>query len=360
MDKSLTKMPKLELKNTLEELVQSERKITAQVLEYLAEVDRRRAYLDWGFNSLYEYLTVGLGYSGSAAYRRMEGARALRQVPEIKKDLEDGSLNLSQIAMAQAAIKHEQKVNGPVSAEEKKQVFNELRNMNTADTQKVLDRNFDSPPPVASVKHKQDDSVQVSMTFSKEEFEIMIRVRQILSHSIPSGNWNEVVIAMAKDLIKRRDPLAKKTVEAQQVQKQSECSRHGGSLRKTKTETSPKLSIVADDDLSVSETDKNLSFFDGNNAQNRTQEAGDSPPAHVTLAERKPISAPVRRAIFQRDQCCQHRNENGSLCKSRHQLEIDHIHPIFAGGSDELSNLRLLCRIHNADRYRRQAGISAV
>ncbi|MFZ4403634.1 MAG: HNH endonuclease, partial [Pseudobdellovibrionaceae bacterium] len=38
-------------------------------------------------------------------------------------------------------------------------------------------------------------------------------------------------------------------------------------------------------------------------------------------------------------------------CCSQHQLEIDHLQPIYAGGpSDDIENLRILCRRHNQNR----------
>jgi hypothetical protein len=41
--------------------------------------------------------------------------------------------------------------------------------------------------------------------------------------------------------------------------------------------------------------------------------------------------------------------ETGKRCGSRYFLEIDHsIKPVALGGSNDLENLRLLCRGHNA------------
>ncbi len=64
--------------------------------------------------------------------------------------------------------------------------------------------------------------------------------------------------------------------------------------------------------------------------------------------------AQVRRIVFQRDRCCQWELEDGSKCQSRHQLQIDHIKPKHQGGTDELSNLRVLCAQHNRFYYRQE------
>ncbi len=116
---------------------------------------------------------------------------------------------------------------------------------------------------------------------------------------------------MAKDVLKQRDPLKKEIKKQKHAQPSS----------------------------AQSNTDANVSSVDA------------VAPNHGSTVHRT-ISVQVRRFVFHRDQVCQHRKSDGSLCGSKYQLELDHIHPKFAGGSDHAENLRLLCRIHNADRYR--------
>ena len=56
--------------------------------------------------------------------------------------------------------------------------------------------------------------------------------------------------------------------------------------------------------------------------------------------------AQLMLALIDRDgYVCQHPD-----CDSQDDLTIDHIIPLSRGGSDELDNLRLLCRRHNAEK----------
>jgi hypothetical protein len=72
------------------------------------------------------------------------------------------------------------------------------------------------------------------------------------------------------------------------------------------------------------------------------------------------VSAALRRLVFRRDQRCQWLDPvTGRKCGSRHLLELDHIQSRWAGGLDEPSNLRLLCRSHNGLKYRLEARIRA-
>ena len=90
-------------------LVSSKRKLTAEVLEYVKEADRRKMYLDFGYTSLFAFLTKELGYAAASAQRRIEVARLLKELPEIKLDLESGELNLTQVSLVAQNIKAAQK-----------------------------------------------------------------------------------------------------------------------------------------------------------------------------------------------------------------------------------------------------------
>ncbi len=69
------------------------------------------------------------------------------------------------------------------------------------------------------------------------------------------------------------------------------------------------------------------------------------------------VSADRRRAVWARDGGrCVFIGDSGIRCQSRRMLEIDHKKPRALGGSDELENLRLLCRAHNDAERRRLLG----
>ena len=56
----------------------------------------------------------------------------------------------------------------------------------------------------------------------------------------------------------------------------------------------------------------------------------------------------TRRAILQRDNYqCTYCAADGTQCRERIGLEIDHIMPFSLGGTHEIENLRVVCRAHN-------------
>ncbi len=71
-----------------------------------------------------------------------------------------------------------------------------------------------------------------------------------------------------------------------------------------------------------------------------------------TLQQTPPLKASLKKQVLNRDQCCQYQDPvTREKCESKYFLEVDHIQPRWAGGQNEVQNLRILCRTHNQYRY---------
>lgn len=106
----LAKLSNEELEFRLKDLVSKERKLLHVILEHIKEVDTRKLYLQRAYPSIYEYLVKELGYSGSAAMRRLEAARLLKEVPLVSMKIQEGSLNLSQIGELTRMVKEKKHI----------------------------------------------------------------------------------------------------------------------------------------------------------------------------------------------------------------------------------------------------------
>lgn len=189
---------------------------------------------------------------------------------------------------------------------------------------------FASVSPVVE-KFKADDSLELTVRLPKDVVQKLDRIKELYSHMVPDGNWVQVIDQMADDVLAKRDPLKKKTGDVQKTVARAP-------MRK---ETGLAETLISDVTLDLC-------------SKNQTQGNTDTEvkSAEARFLRRKPLRESARRFIFQRDRCCQFRHPNGSICGSRYQLEVDHIQPHFAGGSDQVENLRALCRLHNQHRYR--------
>jgi len=85
-------------------LNEKENKLKVMVLMYLREMDRRRLYLELGYPSMFVFCTEHLGYSRSAACRRIKAARCIGKYPEAGVMLQKGEASVSTLAMIAGAI----------------------------------------------------------------------------------------------------------------------------------------------------------------------------------------------------------------------------------------------------------------
>ena len=76
--RSLSGLSDGELLSRVKDLVARERAVTLEILVHLIEVERRRLHVGLGYASMFEYATRHLGYSESAAARRIRVARCIR------------------------------------------------------------------------------------------------------------------------------------------------------------------------------------------------------------------------------------------------------------------------------------------
>lgn len=140
----IAKLNREKLIENFRSLVQSERKITGEIIEYIKEIDSRRVYLDLGFTSLFAYLTQGIGYTAASAQRRIDSARLLRDLPEIKNEIQTGALNLMQLSVvAQSVRAKEKQVAVHVSTADKKEILRQVQNQNLFETQTAVAEYFD-------------------------------------------------------------------------------------------------------------------------------------------------------------------------------------------------------------------------
>lgn len=203
---SLLNIGNQELLARLEKLVRTERKITHLILVHILEAEDRKLYAERGFDSMYSYLTKGLGYSEASAYRRLQSARLLKQVPTAAEKIEEGSLNLSQLAQVQKCIREQSKRTGEVVSKESTiEILGKIQNKNSFETEKVLAQEFDLPVQMhESLKPQKDESIRIEMTLSKEQFAQLELAKSLLSHVCPEGTWADVISYLATNFNKRK------------------------------------------------------------------------------------------------------------------------------------------------------------
>ncbi len=274
-------------------LVKEERRISREILDHINEVARRRLYADLGYSSIFDWLVKDLGYSESAAYRRMQAARILQAVPEAADKLESGALGLTVLSKVQTLIRADEKRSGQkMSVQEKSEILTKVESCSGREAEHRLAQHF---PEVAAqftdgfasnekIRAIGEDQVSVQVTFTRVQFEKLKRIQELLSHTHIDGS-NAALLDAAMDVfLEKKDPL-KKIVKP----RAAPCD---------------------------------------------------------TAAE---VTPSIRNFVLRKSggQCEYREPKTGHRCASRHFLEIDHIQSRALGGTNVPDNLRVLCRTHN-------------
>jgi hypothetical protein len=328
-------MTNYELAEKLGEFIRQERKITNEILHLINVALERRSYLELGYSSMFDWLVKGFGYSNAAAYRRIEAARLLKAVPEASRKLEDGQVNLTTLSKAQSVIKNQEKATvKKISSEFKAEVIGKIENKSTDHAERVL---FSLFPEAAAQEKKEHrrvvdaDTTRVSVNFSNDTLSDMARAKEILSHKFPNGSDGEILAYALKFLIKH--------MEKENLASHNKIEQTAQAKRETKTEPMTQTASAAE---AIRVND------------HETQ---------GTIAQPGWISkVGARRITFKKyhGQCCFKDPRSGKICGIRYQVQVDHIIPRALGGSDDPSNLRLLCRQHNLMMAERILGKSCI
>ena len=285
-------------------LVKEERRITREILDHINEVARRRLYADLGFSSIFAWLVKDLGYSESAAYRRMQAARVLLAVPDVACKLESGELGLTVLSKVQTFIRADEKRTGQkMSIQEKSEILTKVESCSSRETEHRLAQHFpevasqfqDGLAPNEKVRAISEDQVSVQVTFTRVQFQKLKRIQELLSHTHIDAS-NAALLDAAMDVfLEKKDPLRKAV--------------------------KPRAALC--------------------------DTAAEADVPYVQPA--KSLTPSIRNAVLRKSggQCEYRETKMGHRCESRHFLEVDHIRPRALGGTNVPDNLRVLCRTHN-------------
>lgn len=326
----LYKLSNQDLEVQLKDLVQKERKLLHVILEHIKEVDRRQLYLAKAYPSLFEYLVKEMNYSGSAAMRRIEAARLLREVPALAQKIEEGAVNLSQIGELSRAVKEKERLEKTkVSPLQKTELIEKISSQTLFESQKILAETLDLPMKTHDTQRVQkDQSVRLEITVSQSLYEELLRCKDQAAHTLKQNHqdtsWESVLQVLVSQYLKKSTPS------------------------KPTPPRSPKPAKEKTGNEPQTEPNTAASVLDC-----ETKASSPNPP-HPQNPPRVPLK--TRREVLQRDQCCQYQDPHtGKKCQSTFALQVDHRQPQWVEGSHDLANLQVLCAAHNTYKYRQES-----
>lgn len=310
---------------TVETLTVHTRQSTADLIEALAELDRRELHLAQGYSSLFSYCTSRLHFSEHEAYARIRAARLAQSFPAVISMIAEGRLTLTAVCLLapfvtvdnhecvlrEASYKTRREVEEQIAALRPLPAVpsviyripgsRELPNALSADAESRVgsspegthDTRTDTSvdlrrrvSPRCCVTPLSADTYKVQVTISREAYEILRRIQDLMRHVVPSGDPAVIIERGLQALL--ADLERRKTAHTERPHRTAPC-----------------------------------------NSGTRYV------PAHV------------RREVWDRDGAqCAFVGLAGR-CQERGFLEFHHVVPYADGGETSVDNLELRCRSHN-------------
>src|SRR5687767_11519775 len=197
------------------ELLVTERETIVELLFHLAEVERRRLYVELGYSSMYAYCRDRLKLAKAAAFRRSTAARLITQYPLVAEYLRDGRLSLTTLCLLKDVLRDgdHRLVFCCVPAQ-----IDLLASPSTTSAPQNVAGQMSSGPELDRVNHGaavaaaeqlarariepvSSELRRMHVTVSREFIEDLEKVRALLSHSMAGAKLEEILHACIKKTI---------------------------------------------------------------------------------------------------------------------------------------------------------------
>jgi hypothetical protein len=335
---SISKLPDDELLRNLSALLKRSRRVEAELIAHIGEVDRRRLYAA-RVSSMFVYCVEVLHLSEAEAYLRINVARAARRHPVLLDLLADGRLHLSGIKLL---IPHLTETNREARLER-------ATHQSKRKIEELVAEIAPKPDVAASMRKlpERGGKTPVAAKADPEPAELVPEpVGQSISSPAPThpGNEPRVVGSPARPAppakVKPLAPERYKITFTASAELRDKLERLRGLMRSSVPDgdLATLIEVAVTEKLEKLETKR----YGQTKAPRKSLEQTD------TSATSRTIPAAVRRAVYMRDQGrCRFEDENGRRCSETEGLEFHHVVPYGRGGDHDPSNIRLMCRIHN-------------
>ncbi len=339
LERPLESLSDDDLLHGLADLLRQSRRVEADLVAHIAEVEVRRLYAREASPSMFVYCTDVLHLSEAEAYLRIRAARAAREHPAVLAMLADGRLHLSgtaklapcltpenrDVLLSRAVHKSKRQIEEILAAwaprPDVPAVLRKLPDRKTRENSAIQESRAEvpsvelgpdgvqgttapgvvprpAPPAPVLIQPLSPARYKVQFTAGAELHGKLERLRALLRHEIPDGDLGRVIEKAVSETLERLE------------------------ARRFGRPESPGKTLV------------------------RTNPVQEHPVQ--TNPSSRHVPASVRRAVHRRDGGrCRFMDAHGRRCPERHRLEYHHRHPFALGGGSAPENVCLMCAAHN-------------
>ncbi len=351
----------------LHDLVGEERNVQVDFVLHLDEFDRRRAYLEGGYASLWDYLLKALHLREGAAWRRIAVMRVLRRFPRMEAALRDGRLCFSTLALLGQVLTEENvdDLLARAAYRSKAEVDSIVASMKPRSAPADGVRKLREMPPAQAVVAPEAAPCGSHPSPPRSPR------RQGEGEDIASSGALPLVGAPAAPALPPRRDVSAAEMQAVSASRWSlrvtidrELKDHLETLATMLSHKVPRGDLAA-----VLREAVRCGIEKHGKRKGAVPPVRKRSPSPAAPKSQDPRAIPmeVRREVWKRDGGrCTWMAPDGRRCGSRWQLELDHITPRLFGGGATVDNLRLRCKAHNLlyaeqvygrehmDRFRRE------
>ncbi len=337
----LQSVPDDELLQRLGELMGQSRRVEADIVAHIAEVDERRLYAREAFPSMFAYCTDVLHLSEAEAYLRISAARASREHPMLLTMLADGRLHLTAIAKLAPHLTRENRdgLLERATHKSKRQIEEQIAEIAPRPDVPVIVRKLPErrTRPTAGllvVPNRGEGLGRVPI--------LELRPDGVAALEMEAGHDPPASPSVVQPLSPGRYKVQFTASGEfhQKLERLSALMSSGGQPQ--------ECDLAAVIEQAVTEKLERLEAR--RFARTRAPRKGPAKPEDAgTVPSSRHIPAAVRRAVRERDgDRCRYVDDQGRRCKERDHLEFHHRHPFGLGGDHSAGNVRLMCKAHNA------------
>ncbi len=336
-------------------LCSEERRATAEVIVYLAEVERRKLYLQEACSSLFAFCVERLGYSEQAALKRIRVARLYLELPQILDELKSGAIHLTGLFL----------LSGHLTEDNVESLLTEARGKTRRELELVLARWFPRPDVLASITPLGAGSAcpgigAVATDPAKNEgpADAADRVTYPGTSDCPDGAGTASGATYPGPSGCRGS--GRKQARVQPLSAQSYRVEFTASAElHAKLERAQNLLSHAVAPGNLGELfERALDELIAKETKRRQGAVSDKPRKLRPLKEdSRHVPVSVAREVWERDESqCTFVDAHGRRCSEKRYVTLEHVDPHARGGPPTAENLCLLCKPHNQDAARREFG----
>jgi 5-methylcytosine-specific restriction endonuclease McrA len=154
---------------------------------------------------MFDYCTRELGYSEASAQRRIQAMRLLKSLPDVKNNIQDGSLSLSVAAQVQSFIQHEKPTN-------MLEIVKHVLHTSSRECERRLGDLATVPiKPKEKARVLSSKETLIQFTADDELNQNLEKLKQLLSHKNPQSRYDVLFKELAKIALDKLDPERRKT-----------------------------------------------------------------------------------------------------------------------------------------------------